>query len=77
MTEECQATVGDKVTPLIMEMNTNNDIDINTVASTFNAALTESSDEVLGLYHPRKKPWITAEILAQCDEKRTMKKLKK
>ena len=74
--KEFQATVRDKLAPLIMEMNTNNDIDIDTVTSTFNAALTEASDEVLGLYHPKKKPWITAEILAKCDERRKMKKLK-
>ena len=70
--EEFQATGRYKLTPLIMEMNTNNDIDINTVTSPFNAVLTEASDKVLGLYHPRKKPWITAEILAQCDKKRKM-----
>ena len=59
-----------------MEMNTNNDIDVDTVISTFNAVITEASDEVLGLYHPMKKPWITAEILVQCDERMKMKKLK-
>ena len=76
VTEEFQATVRDKLAPLIMEMNTNNDIGVNTVTSTFNPALIEASYEVLELCHPRKKPWITAEILAQCDKKRKMKKLK-
>ena len=41
---EFQSTVRDKLTPLIMEMNANNHITINTVTSTFNATLTEASD---------------------------------
>ena len=74
--EEFQATVRDKLTPLITEMNANNDINVDTVTSTFNVVLTKASDEVLGLYHPRKKPWITDDILAQCDERRKLKKPK-
>ena len=55
-------------------IHVNNNINANTVTSTFNAVLTKVSDEVLGLYHPKKKPWITVDILAHCVERRKLKK---
>ena len=74
--EEFQATVGDKFVPLIMEMNANNNISVNSVTSTFNVVLTKASDEELRPYPPRKKSWITGDILAHFDEMRKLKKHK-
>ena len=36
--------------------------------------MTETASEILGKHRQKKKPWITAEILDLCDERRELMK---
>ena len=36
--------------------------------------MTETAIEIIGKYHQRKKPWVTAEILDLCDKRRNLKR---
>ena len=51
-----QATVGGKFTLLISLRD--DDMDIDTMITTYNTALTDTASEILGKRGP-KKPWIT------------------
>ena len=42
--------------------------------TTFNTAVTETASEILGKHRQKKKAWITAEILDQCDKSRELRK---
>ena len=43
--------------------------------TTFNVAVTETaSANILGKHRQKKKPWIIAEILDQCDKRRELRK---
>ena len=50
------------------------DIDIDTMITTFNTAVTETASEILGKHHQKKKPWITADVLDLCDKRRELRK---
>ena len=52
------------------------DMDLDTLTDTFNAAVTDTANEILGKHRPIKKPWVTAEILDLCDKRRELKKKK-
>ena len=41
--------------------------------TTFNTAVTETDNEVLGKHRQKKKPWITAEILDLCDIRKELR----
>ena len=56
-----QATVGGKFAPLIRLRD--EDMDINTMITTYNTAVTDAASEILGKEHRRKKPWVTKDVL--------------
>ena len=63
--ETFQTTISGKFASLII-MN-NEDTDMDSVITTFNTTVTETASEIYGEHHQKKKPWVTAEILDQCD----------
>ena len=67
-----QATIGGKFAPLIGLSD--EDIDIDTMITTYNTAVTDAASEILGKERHRKKPWITKDVLDHCDERRDSKK---
>ena len=67
-----QATIGGKFAPLIGLRD--EDIDINTMITTYDTAVTDAASEILGKERRRKKSWITKDVLDLCDERRHLKK---
>ena len=53
-----QATVGGKFAPLIRLRD--EDRNINTMITTYNTAVTDMADEILGKVRRKKKPWVTS-----------------
>ena len=67
-----QATVGGEfATPNGLR---DEDMDIDTLISTYNTAVADTATEILGKECRRKKPWITKDVLDLCDERRDLKK---
>ena len=56
-----QAMIGGKFAPLIGMRD--EDMDINTMITTYNTELTDAASEILGKERQRKKPWITKDVL--------------
>ena len=50
------------------------DMDIDTMITTYNTALTDAASEILGKERRRKKPWISKDVLDLCEERRDLKK---
>ena len=46
----------------------------DSMITTFNTAVTETASEILGKHRQKKKPWITAEMLDLCDNRRELRK---
>ena len=67
-----QATIGGKFSPLIGLSD--EDMDIDTMITTYNTAVTDAASEILGTECSRKKPWVTKNVLDLCDERRDLKK---
>ena len=67
-----QATIGGKVAPLIGLSD--EDMDMDTMITTYNTAVTDAANEILGKERRRKKPWVTKDVLDLCDERRDLKK---
>ena len=67
-----QATIGGKFAPLIGLSD--EDMDMNTMITIYNTAVTDAASEILGKERRRKKPWITKDVLDLCDERRDLKK---
>ena len=67
-----QATIGGKFTPLIGLSD--EDMDIDTMITTYNTAVTDAASEILGKERRRKKPWVTKDVLDLCDQRRDLKK---
>ena len=72
MLETFQAMIGGKFAPLTIVNN--EDINMDSIITTFNTAVTETASfEILGK-HPQNnnnnKNWVTAEILDLCDKRR-------
>ena len=67
-----QATIGGKFAPLIGLSG--EDMDIDTMITTYNTAVTDAASEILGTERRRKKPWVTKDVLDLCDERRDLKK---
>ena len=61
------ATIGGKFAPLISLGD--QAMDINTMITTYNKALTDAASEILGKEHRRKKPWVTRDNLDLSDER--------
>ena len=66
-----QAMIGEKFAPLTIMSN--EDTHIDSMITTFNAAVTETASEILGKHCQKKKPLITAEILDLCDKRRELR----
>ena len=67
-----QATIVGKFAPLTGLRD--EDVDINTVITTYSTAVTDPTSEILGKEHCRKKPWVTRDVLDVYDEIRDLKK---
>ena len=67
-----QATIGGKFAPLIGLSD--EDMDMDTMITTYNTAVTDAASEILGKERRRKKPWVTKDVLDLCDEGRDLKK---
>ena len=67
-----QATIGGKFAPLIGLSD--EDMDMDTMITTYNTAVTDAASEILGKERRRKKPWVTKDVLDLCDERRGLKK---
>ena len=42
--------------------------------TTFNIAVTETVGEILGKYHEKKTPWVSANIVDLCNKRRELKR---
>ena len=65
-------TIGGKFAPLI-GLN-DEDMDIDTMITTYITAMTDAASEILGRERRRKKPCFTKDVLDLCDERRDLKK---
>ena len=67
-----RATIGGKFAPLIGLSD--EDMDMDTMITTYSTAVTDAAREILGKERRRKKPWVTKDVLDLCDERRDLKK---
>ena len=67
-----QATIDGKFAPLIGLSD--EDMDMDTMITTYNTAVTDAASEILGKERRRKKPWVTKDVLDLCDERRDLKR---
>ena len=67
-----QATIGGKFAPLIGLRD--EDMDIDTMITTYNTGVTDAASEILGKERHRKKPRITKDVLDLSGERRDLKK---
>ena len=67
-----QATIGGKFAPFTGLSD--EDMDIDTMITTYNTAVTDAASEILGKERRRKMPWVTKVVLDLCDERRDLKK---
>ena len=61
-----QATIVGKFAPLIGLSD--EDMDMDTMITTYNTTVTDAAREILGKERRRKKPWVTKDVLDLCDE---------
>ena len=59
--------------PLALE---NQDTKIDALINSFNTAVTETANNILGKHKPAKKPWVMDSILKVCDKQRELKQKK-
>ena len=59
--------IGGRFAPLTIMIMSNKAI--GSMITTFNTAVTETTNEILGKHDQKKKLWITAEILDLCDKR--------
>ena len=71
--EVFQARIGGKFAALSV---LDTDMDLDMLTTTFNTAVTDTANEILGKHQPAKKPWVTTDILDLCDKRRELKKNK-
>ena len=67
-----QATIGGKFAPLIGLSDEYMDID--TMITTYNTAVTDAASVILGKDRRREKPWVTKDVFDLCHERRVLKK---
>ena len=69
-----QAMIREKFAPLLTLEN--QDTEIDALINSFNTAITETANNILGKHWPAKKPWVTDNILKLCDKQRELKQKK-
>ena len=69
-----KATIEGKFAPLLVLDN--QDTEVDTLIHSFNTAMTETSNHIIGKQRPTKKPWVTDDILNLCDKRRELKQKK-
>ena len=62
-----KATIGGKFALLIGLRD--QDMDINTMITTYNTAVTHADSEILEKERHRKKPWVTTDVLNLFDDR--------
>ena len=72
--ESFRATIGGKFAPLLALEN--QDTKIDALINSFNTAVTETANNILGKHRPAKKPCVTDNILKLCDKRRELKQNK-
>ena len=65
--ETFQAKEGGKCEPLAI--NSNEVADIDSMITTVNTAMTDTTSEILGKHRQKKKPWVIAKIADLCDKR--------
>ena len=66
--------IGGKFTPILALEN--QDIKIDALINSFNTAVTETANNILGKNRPAKKSWVTDNIPKLCDKQRELKQKK-
>ena len=69
-----RSTIGAKFAPLLALEN--RDTEIDALINSFNTAVTETANNILGKHRPAKKPWVMDNILKLCDKRRELKQKK-
>ena len=72
VTSAFQATIGVRFAPLATLVDKVASLD--SMATHFNKAVTDTAAELLGKQRRQRKPWVTLEILDLCDQRRDLKK---
>ena len=72
MLETFQAMIGEKFVPLTIMNDEYTDLD--SAIATFNIAVIETANEILGKHRQKKNPWVTTEILDLFDRRRELRK---
>ena len=54
----------------------NQDTEIDVLINSFNTAVTETANKILGKHRPAKKSWVTDNILKLCNKRRELKQKK-
>ena len=67
-----QATIGGKLAPLLGLSD--EDMDMDTMITAYNTAVTDAASEILGKERRRKKPCVTKDVLDLYDERKDLKK---
>ena len=67
-----QTTIGGKFAPFIGLRD--EDMDIDSMITTYNTAVTDAASEILGNERRREKASVTEGVLDLCDERRDLKK---
>ena len=69
-----QATTGGRSAPLAMLVD--EDVDLDSMVTHFNKAVTDTVAELLGKQCRKRKPWVMPEILDLCDQRQPDEKEK-
>ena len=72
--EICRATIGEKFVPLLTLEN--QDTKTDALINSFNTAVTETANNILGKHRPANEPWVTDNILKLYDKRRELKQKK-
>ena len=72
--EQFKAAIGGKFAPLLMYTSDN---DLQDDVDSFETITVETASDILGKKRSKKKPWITSDILDDCDKRRLLKQKKK
>ena len=71
-----KSLIDGKFAPLTIMKETVEGEDLDTLTVTFSTAITDTAMEILGKHWPKKKQWITDDILEMCDKRRELQNRK-